>query len=314
MVFFSESLQNKRARNEDAYCHMDLQIDHEATVSAFAVADGMGGLSAGNRYSRMAVSLWYEELLRLLINGEFRGCSLKDQIEVLKDFSSEVFHRINLSLYKWGMDAGQKGGTTLTTAIFFWDTWIFACSGDSPAYVLKDGKLNLVTELQNLAWKMVREGKTRVGSTLFLQNKNRLIEFLGQRQEIHPGLSVLEEDRADAVIMGSDGLFGDLRTDRMEEILRDRDRSRILTSLMEAAREGGETDNQTGFLIYPPGRQTGDRSEQDSLFSGDGEEVLPITMRSLPAEDPDRVSYRQVDESAAGGLFRRLFGKKGDRT
>ena len=174
MVFFCESLQNKRSRNEDSCCHMDLKMNHEATVSAFVVADGMGGLSAGNLYAKTAVSMWYQELINILMSEDFRDCSLETQIEGLKAFCQDVFEKINQKLYKKGMDAGLKGGTTLTTAIHFWDTWIFANCGDSPIYVMRKDKLELISDIQNLAWQLVREGKTQIGSTLFLQNKNRL--------------------------------------------------------------------------------------------------------------------------------------------
>ena len=257
MVFFSESLQNKRSRNEDSCCHMDLKMNHEATVSAFAVADGMGGLSAGNLYAETAISIWYQELVNILMSEDFKDCSLENQIDSLKDFCQDVFDKINQRLYKKGMDAGLKGGTTLTTAIHFWDTWIFANCGDSPIYVMRKDKLELISDIQNLAWQLVKEGKTQIGSTLFQQNKNRLLEYLGRRQETRPHLVCLEGDQVQCVLMGSDGAFGNIRQGHLEKMIKDKkEKSQILSAILEYARNLGENDNQTAFLIFPSPRKT----------------------------------------------------------
>ena len=307
MIFFSESLQNKRSRNEDSLCHMDLQMNHEATVSAFVVADGMGGLSEGHQYSRKALDLWYEELLKLMMGEDFRGCALKAQIEVLEEFCAEVFHGINRKLYKAGMDLGIKGGTTLSAAVFFWDSWIISNCGDSPVYVLKGEKLELASDIQNLAWKYVKEGRTKVGSSLFLQNKNRLTEFLGRRQEIHPHCMVLDGREVDGILLGSDGAFGNLTPEQMEEILRSEEPARALPRLLEAAREGGEKDNQTAFLILPHRKQS-----EDQPFT-DEKELKLADCEEQDEEDFSGTRYRRMEEESIGKRLLNLLTGRGDR-
>ena len=268
MVFFLESLQNKRSRNEDSYCHMDLRLNHEATVSAFVVADGMGGLNAGNLYSRTAVDLWYEELLRLIMGETFQGCPLKSQIDALKDFSVKVYHKLNKILYQKGMDAGLRGGTTLTTAIHFWDTWILTNLGDSPIYYMKEGSLKMASEIQNVAWQLVRSGQTQPGATLFLQNKNRLLQYLGRREEVSPHCVCLPDREIRMLLLGSDGAFGNLSEKKLEEILRQYEgSSQALSMILQAARDDGETDNQTAILIDCP-----EAEAQDSV-----REVKPLS-------------------------------------
>lgn len=340
MVFFSESIQNKRSRNEDSCCHMDLKMNHEATVSAFAVADGMGGLSAGNLYARTAVSLWFQELVDILMSEDFKDCSLETQIDSLKTFCQDVFDKINQRLYQKGMDAGLKGGTTLTTAIHFWDTWIFANCGDSPIYVMKKDKLELVSDIQNLAWQLVKEGKTQIGSTLFQQNKNRLMEYLGRRQESRPHLVCLEGDQIQCVLMGSDGAFGNIRRGHLEKMIKDkRDRSQILPSILEYARNLGENDNQTAFLIYPPARRTDGITDRDDVVTGvEGRDFIPLEeitpampddslrmiqpdrnlrmvreesgTRMIPEEEPAR--FRTVKEESLKSRFFKIFAKGGE--
>ena len=85
-------------------------MNAEAVVKAMVVADGMGGLSGGKYYSEAAVNLWYQELLQTLMSDRFKGNPLDRQIEILQEFSEEIYSKLNQGLYKKGLDAGIKGG------------------------------------------------------------------------------------------------------------------------------------------------------------------------------------------------------------
>ena len=159
MAFFFASEINRRSSNEDSYCQMEIRMNAEAAVKAMVVADGMGGLSGGKYYSEAAVNLWYQELLQILMSDRFKGNPLDRQIEILQEFSEEIYSKLNQRLYKKGLDAGIKGGTTLSAVIHFWDTFIVSNCGDSPIYRIKNGTIELISEVQNVAEEMVREGK-----------------------------------------------------------------------------------------------------------------------------------------------------------
>ena len=250
MAFYFASEKNKREVNEDSYCQMELRINLEASISAMVVADGMGGLSGGKFYSEAALELWYQGLLDTMMGENFRDCSLHQQIEALTEFSENIFEKINRQLYKKGLDTGAKGGTTLSTAIHFWDTWIIANCGDSPIYGMKNGELSLLGEIQNVASQMVKKGTTKEGTTLFYQNKNRLTEYLGKRGEVHPCCIRLPQEAADLILMGSDGAFGNLSMTQIEQIVGgQRPSQQMLTELFEQAKASGEDDNQTAIVF-----------------------------------------------------------------
>ena len=264
MAFYFASEINKRSVNEDSYCHMELRINLEASVSAMVVADGMGGLSGGKIYSESALKLWYRGLLNTIMSDNFRDCSLHQQIDALMDFSENIFEKINRYLYKKGLDTGNKGGTTLSAAIHFWDTWIIANCGDSPIYGIKNGNLTLLSEIQNVASQMVKRGAAREGSALFYQNKNRLTEYLGKRGEVHPFCIRLPQDAADGIIIGSDGAFGNLTMEEIERILNGQPASKaLLKELFEQAKASGEEDNQTAVLFVR------DEEEIPEIFTSD---------------------------------------------
>lgn len=250
MAFYFASEKNKREVNEDSYCQMELRINLEASISAMVVADGMGGLAGGKFYSEAALELWYQGLLDTMMGENFRDCSLYQQIEALAEFSENIFEKINRKLYKKGLDTGAKGGTTLSSAIHFWDTWIIANCGDSPVYGMKNGELSLLSEIQNVASQMVKKGTTKEGTTLFYQNKNRLTEYLGKRGEVHPCCVRLPQEAADLILMGSDGAFGNLSMEEIKQILNaGRPSQQMLTELFDQAKASGEDDNQTAIIF-----------------------------------------------------------------
>lgn len=249
MAFFFASEINRRSSNEDSYCQMEFRMNAEAAVRAMVVADGMGGLSGGKYYSEAAVNMWYQELLATMMSERFRGNPLDRQIEILQEFSEEIYSKLNQRLYKNGLDAGMKGGTTLSSVIHFWDTVIVSNCGDSPVYRIKDGEITLVSEIQNVAEKMVREGKTARGSVLYYQNKNRLLDYLGKRKECIPYCSVFQAEEADGILMGSDGAFGDLTLEEIQSVLCNCERpQKVIGRIFEKAREAGEEDNQTAIF------------------------------------------------------------------
>lgn len=249
MAIFYDSNINRRREQEDSYSYLEIGLNHEAMVKAMVVADGMGGMSGGKFYSDRAVKLWCEMLLKLIMSDDFRDCSIPTQIDNLTGFMRQSFERINEILYPMGLDRGYKGGTTLTCAISFWDCVIIGNCGDSPAYLLKNGRVKLVSKIQNLAGELLRQGKTGVDGVLYKQNKNRLIEYLGRREAVDPYVIVINKEDMDGLIIGSDGAFGNLDIPALEDVFgRVMIRQDILKELFGRARDLGEDDNQTAIL------------------------------------------------------------------
>ena len=309
MTCFFDSVVNKRNTNEDSYCKMEIALNHEAKVCSMVVADGMGGLAAGKDYSSAAVKLWYRDLVRTLLSDEFSMNSLENQLELLKEHTVRTYARIGRTLYKNGLDSGMRGGTTLTTVIHFWNSLLIANCGDSPVYGIKDGKTELLSEIQNLAGQMVREGKTRPGSLLYYQNKNRLLAYVGGREEVRPYIRVVDSRDYDGIILGSDGAFGSLDEEELQWILGEAEEpGAIIRSLFDAARAKGEEDNQTGILYYPRGiadryySQPGYHGDEDTLSSSeDMEETMDLeSIRSYDSEGAEGRNYEgQEEEDAA---------------
>ena len=79
----------KRNNNQDSIFFSDTPVG--PLPNLYIVADGMGGLSGGKYYSEAAVNLWYQELLQTLMSDRFKGNPLDRQIEILQEFSEEIY-------------------------------------------------------------------------------------------------------------------------------------------------------------------------------------------------------------------------------
>lgn len=303
-VYFSSEI-NKRSSNEDSFCDMELRVNHEATVHAMVVADGMGGLAGGKLYSETAVRLWYQNLVETIMSDEFRDGPLWQQTELLQEFCEDVFDKINRSLYRKGQDAGVKGGTTLSTAVHFWDTWIIVNCGDSPVYKINNGTLSLVSEIQNAAWKMVREGKTKEGSIQFYQNKNRLTQYLGRWDPVYPSVTLCKDKDLQGLILGTDGAFGSLTRGEIQEVLcRDIRPQDMIKELFEKARAGGEEDNQTAILYLEEQPEESREVWTGMDYHVAGEPTSQVTDSPVPF-----AVYTELEEKKIG-IRQKLRNKK----
>ncbi len=270
MAICFSSNQNRRPSNEDSFCQMEIRMNHEAAVTAMAVADGMGGMEGGKYFSDLAVKIWFGQLQQIMMGESFRGRSIQEQEEALRHFSTDVYKLLGNILYKQGMDKGYNGGTTLTTAIRFWDTFYISNCGDSPVYAMSEGKLRMVGELHNLAGRMVKEGKTNPGTQTYHQNKNLLVRYLGGKEGGIPFVTEIPAAQTDLLILGSDGAFGELTQEEIGNVFAEGGQpEEMLLRLFDQARGTGETDNQTAILYVS------DENKRSEFFDlSDGENVV----------------------------------------
>ncbi len=125
----------RRRHNEDAWvCDPPL----------FAIADGMGGARAGEIASRVAATALGEQVDG---HGEARVEAL------IQAANRRVYERSNEDSSTSGM------GTTITVALVEDGTVAIGHVGDSRAYLVRDRKLEQLTEDHSLVAELVRSGR-----------------------------------------------------------------------------------------------------------------------------------------------------------
>ena len=130
-----------RSNNQDAYYAGDRLL---------VVADGMGGMAAGDVASRLAVDAMAS--LDVAIDNENQMDALHKALEVA---NGRIAEHVSTDSALQGM------GTTMTAVIFSGDRAALAHVGDSRAYLLRDGRLNQLTKDDTYVQMLVDQGLIR---------------------------------------------------------------------------------------------------------------------------------------------------------
>lgn len=230
---------NYRKNNED-----NLHIDAENRF--FIVADGMGGQSAGERASQMAVDLISRQLARQ-INFE------QDAAEkVLKSLNEAVCHA-NAEIMALGRIDPElhNMGTTVVLIVSVGDHFYIGNIGDSRAYLLRDGQLNQLTKDHSLTQALVEAGTISAEEARTHRYKNVLYRYLGSKEGSEGAFTTeVRPQPGDRFLLCSDGVTDGLEDSELKQVLaRNEEPQALAESLVQAALDGGSRDNITSVVL-----------------------------------------------------------------
>jgi protein phosphatase len=213
------------------------QLDERGML--LIVADGMGGHSAGEVASQMAVEvisqLYYET------KGE-PAAALKQSVE-------EANRRINSAA---AADEARHGMGTTCTALALRGEMAFAAHvGDSRLYMLRGEQFYQLTEDHSAVTEMVKLGIISKEEARTHEDKNIILRALGTTPEVE--VSMLEPFKAhagDYYLLCSDGLYDLVRDEEIASILSESEDIHAAGERMIAlAKERGGHDNITVGII-----------------------------------------------------------------
>jgi protein phosphatase len=214
-----------REGNEDSYLLAD---------PLFAVADGMGGHRGGEVASDLALRT-IEELFAA------REGTLTEQVERA---NGAVFERSQTDRDVSGM------GTTLTAALVEGDRVRLAHVGDSRAYLMRDGRLHLLTEDHTLVHRMVQEGEITEAQAETHPHRSILTRALGVDPAVEVDERFVEVRGGDRVLLCTDGLTGMLHDGQIESVLETEPNPDVAVErLVREANRAGGVDNITAVLL-----------------------------------------------------------------
>ena len=215
----------RRRHNEDAYvCEPPL----------FAVADGMGGAQAGELASGLAAAALRDETSELT-GGEQRVDDL------IQEANRRVYQRQS-------QDASASGmGTTMTVALVEDGRVAIGHVGDSRAYLIRERKLEQLTEDHSLVAELVRSGKLSPEEAERHPQRSVITRALGTDPDVDVDTFSIETKPGDLFLLCSDGLTSMVDD---QTILREVERNRAdlpaaAKALVRAANKGGGEDNIT---------------------------------------------------------------------
>jgi protein phosphatase len=228
----------KRRRNEDSYV---------VAPPLFAVADGMGGAQAGEVASKLAAAA-LEETDPGSISGPEKVTSL------IQEANRRVYERASSDPATSGM------GTTMTVALVEDDGVTIGHVGDSRAYLVRDGRLEQLTEDHSLVNELLKSGRLSREEAVMHPQRSVITRAVGTDPDVDVDAFTVSADVGDVFLLCSDGLTDMVGDDDILDVVeRNRDDlDRATKALVSAANRGGGEDNITviAFAIAPDGEET----------------------------------------------------------
>jgi serine/threonine protein phosphatase PrpC len=224
------------------------RFDSGARALMFLVADGVGGGPSGERASSMTL----DAIMRYVTNS--MRCFYKlDQLASL-DLMGELATSIQESHVavraESDVDPASRGmATTITMAHVLWPRAYIVHIGDSRCYHLRGGSLAQITHDQTVSQVLVDAGALTEEQAITSPYSSVLTQAVGASDELEPALSTLELSPGDTLLMCTDGLTKHVSRQAITEILGAHPTAEAASiALIEAALEGGGTDNVTALV------------------------------------------------------------------
>lgn len=238
-TFYLTDAGKVRDHNEDSV----IIEKNENNDYLMAIADGMGGHSAGEVASSIAITYLEKHFKETFLN-----MTKVDAVNWIRDSINEIN---SLIFQHEKTHPESKGmGTTLVMAIVTKEYILFGNIGDSSGFVMKDEKLHKVTYDHTLVNLLVSAGELTKEEASVHPKKNVLMKALGA--SLNVDVDVFDCDMGvSEILLSSDGLTNMLDKDQIEKVLlEDMTVDEKVSRLIQKANNRGGTDNiSVAYLI-----------------------------------------------------------------
>jgi len=272
-AYLLSDVGKKRRNNEDS-CIMCIPADPvlaQERGCLFAVADGMGGASAGEYASRLA--------LNILVETYFKG-PLKPVPEALREAVEKANERIFEEAEINPLFSGM--GTTVSGIVLL-GGWMYVVQvGDSRVYLWRErAGIHQVTRDHSLVAEQVRSGIISEEEARNHSLKNLITRAVGIKDKVKVDLFAVRLKEDDMLLLCSDGLCNTVSDAFIADAVQLEDIKSAAHRLIEKALDGGGADNITAVIVR----------------------VLSVAGKSALQEGAEEVSIMPK------GFIRKLFGR-----
>lgn len=242
-AYLHSDVGKKRKNNEDScmVCSPEPALLDKGYL--FAVADGMGGASAGEYASRMA--------LKVLAETYYAGAPKETPAalrEALEKANLMVFEESEINPLYSGM------GTTVSTLAILGDWAYVAQVGDSRLYLLRERSgIHQITRDHSLVAEQLRNGLISEDEARNHSLKNLITRAVGIKEIVKIDLFCLHLQPGDTLLLCSDGLSNMVTDECIAEALAHGNIESGAQNLITQALEGGGTDNVTVVVVRVTG-------------------------------------------------------------
>ncbi|MDO3705452.1 protein phosphatase 2C domain-containing protein [Micromonospora sp. C28SCA-DRY-2] len=238
-----------------------------------AVADGMGGMAAGDVASNIVIGAMAP------LDEDVPGDALVDALRsAVGTANQQLRDTVDANPQLEGM------GTTLTATLFSGSKLGMVHIGDSRAYLLRNGEFAQITKDDTYVQMLVDEGRISAEEASSHPQRSLLTRALDGR-DIDPEYSVRQVLPGDRYLICSDGLSGVVSADTIADTMREyADPQQCVERLVQLALRGGGPDNITVIIA--------DATDQDIV------EATPI-VGGAAARDRGMATSADVSTPAA---------------
>jgi len=223
-----------RPNNEDAF-------DYDVERGVAVLADGMGGLNAGEVASATAVAAILGELASA-------GATSPDTVSA----AIVAANRHVYELAQKNRELRNMGTTVVVWAALGAERFVVGHVGDSRAYRLNEHGMQALTRDHSVVQAMVDQGLMSVEEARVATNRNVITRAVGLENKVHVDVEEISHTSGDSYLLCSDGLT-DMLDDAEIEALWHRHRHASMEELaqhmVDAAVVAGGFDNVSVVLV-----------------------------------------------------------------
>jgi serine/threonine protein phosphatase PrpC len=245
VAFGLSDVGRKRAKNEDS-----MLMDSDAGL--YVVCDGMGGAACGEVASRMAcdaIGTHIRENAQAL-KAYADNSTVANRSEALRVCDAAI-QRACREVYEFSRkDDAKKGmGTTCVLMVLAGGSAITAHVGDSRIYMLRKGKVYLMTQDHCFVSERLRKGQITPEEAAKSQYSNVLTRNLGFQESVQVDMLNFELVPGDRYLLCSDGLSDYFESRDLTAVLANAGIDRVPQALVNLANERGGKDNITCVVV-----------------------------------------------------------------
>ncbi len=238
-----------RERNEDnaIYVQPSDASTLETKGCLMVVADGVGGHSAGETASRLAVEIISRNYFENAAEAE------SENDEGISSDLREAFRLANRTIYQMAQNnlRLQSMGTTCTALVLRGAQAYAAQIGDSRLYLVRDDRIYQLSEDHSAVMEMVRQGMMTIAEASLHEDRNIILRALGTQPEVE--ISVWEKPLpvrvGDCFLLCTDGLFDPVSDEEIREIVTGSTAIEACRQLVDLAKAKGGYDNITVGIV-----------------------------------------------------------------
>jgi len=225
-----------RKANEDSFLDAREQ-------GLWAVADGMGGHSRGDRASQLIIESLHD----------FKATKKPDHD--LDNIVQRLEHA-NRVCREESDGAAMMGSTVAALYVYGTEAYVI-WAGDSRIYRFRDPDFIQLTDDHSLVQELYRLGELEADDLDSHPSSNVITRAVGVHDTLEVQVRKIKVKAGDRFLLCSDGLFKDVVVPELKERLTQANPDQAIDALMSLALRRGGTDNITAIVVQIPVAEAG---------------------------------------------------------